>query len=94
LIRLANCCAWPSSSWILLDIPLEGLDDLLRAHAVGVDRIGDVAHHRLDLHPVRLLEQLDDLLAGLEVVVGEDALRRVAGGGHETLLVFRVRSRS
>ena len=59
---------------LLLDVLLEGLDDLLRADAVGVDRVRDVAHHGLDLHPVRPLEQLDDLLALGAVVVGEDAL--------------------
>ena len=59
---------------LLLDVLAQRLDDLLRAHAVGVDRVGEVAHHRLELHPVRLREQLDDLLALLGVLVGEDAL--------------------
>ena len=59
LIRLPNCCACPSSSCT----SAARLSDLLRAHAVGVDRVGDVAHHRLDLHPVRLRQQLDDLVA-------------------------------
>ena len=59
-MRLANSCAWPSSSWTSV---LEGLDDLLGAHAVGVDRVRDVAHHGLDLHEVGLLEHLDELLA-------------------------------
>ena len=40
---------------------LERLDDLLGAHALGVDRVGDVAHHGLDLHPVGLGEHLDQL---------------------------------
>ena len=54
-MRAANCCACPSSSWMS---SLERLDDLLGADAVGVDRVRDVAHHRLDLHPVGLLEQV------------------------------------
>ena len=57
---------------LLLDVLLERLLDLLRADAVGVDRVGDVAHHRLDLHPVRLLQQLDHLLALVGVVGGHD----------------------
>src|SRR5215207_2877722 len=65
---------------LLLDVLLERLDDLLRAHAVGVDRVGDVAHHRLDLHPVRLLEQLDQLLALGGLVVGQDSFGGVADG--------------
>jgi len=48
---------------LLLDVLLEALDDLLGAHAVGVGRVGDVADHRLELHPVSLLEHLDDALA-------------------------------
>ena len=59
---------------LLLDVLLERLDDLLRAHAVGVDGVRDVAHHRLDLHPVRLLEHLDQLLALVAHVVAEDAV--------------------
>ncbi len=59
---------------LLLDVGGERLDHLLRAHAVGVDRVGDVAHHRLDLHPIRLLEQLDDLLASIIVGRSENAV--------------------
>ena len=69
-MRAPNSRAWPE---LLLDVLLEGLDDLLRAHAVGVDRVGDVAHHRLDLHPVRLGEQLDQLLAVVLHVVVENS---------------------
>jgi len=60
---------------LFLDVGLERLDDLLGADAVGVDRVRDVAHDRLDLHPVRLLQHLDDALARLSVLVGQDALR-------------------
>ena len=78
-MRVANCCACPSSS---CDVLLERLDDLLGAHAVRVDRVGDVVHHRLDLHPVGLLEQLDELLALGGLRVGQDAFRGTANGGH------------
>ena len=53
---------------LLLDVLGQRLLDLLRPHAVEVDRGGDVAHHRLDLHPVRLVEKLDDALARLGVL--------------------------
>src|SRR6478735_5897179 len=59
---------------LLLDVGLERLDDLPRAHPVRVDRSGDVAHHRLDLHPVGLREQLDDVLAPLRLILAEDPL--------------------
>src|SRR5437868_7559160 len=71
---------------LLLDVLLERLDDLLRAQAVGVHGVRDVAHHRLDLHPVRLREQLEDLLALLAVLLGEDALRGGADGHLVSLL--------
>ena len=58
---------------LLLDVLLEVLDDLAGPHAVRVDRVRDVAHHGLDLHPVRLLQHLDQLLALLRVLLGEDA---------------------
>ncbi len=74
-MRFANCCAWPSSSWMS---SLERLDDLLRAHAVWVDGVRDVVDDRLELHPVRLGEHLDDLFARLGLVVREDALRAVS----------------
>src|SRR3954453_20851862 len=67
---------------LLLDVLLQRLDDLLRADAVGVDRVRDVAHHGLDLHPVRLLEHLDDPLACVGVVVGQDSLGGGAKGRH------------
>src|ERR671916_315335 len=57
---------------LLLDVLLELLLDLLGAHAVRVDRVLDVAHDRLELHEVRLLEHLDDLLALLAAIVAED----------------------
>ena len=57
------------------DVLRQRLLDLLSADAVGVDRVGDVAHHRLDLHPVGLLEHRDELLAVLAVLLGEDVLR-------------------
>ena len=59
---------------LLGDVLGQRLLDLLGANAVGVDRVGDVAHHRLDLHPVGLLEQVDDLLARLGVLLGQDVL--------------------
>ena len=59
---------------LLLDVLGQRLLDLLRAHAVEVDRGGQVAHHRLDLHPVGLGQQLDHALAGLGVGAVEDAL--------------------
>ena len=49
-MRWPNWRAWPSSSSTSSSSELA---DLLRADAVGVDRVGDVAHHCLDLHPVR-----------------------------------------
>jgi hypothetical protein len=61
---------------LLLDVGLQRLDDLLGAQAVGVDRVGDVADHRLELHPVGLGEHLDDLGALLGLVLGEDAVLR------------------
>lgn len=45
---------------LVLDVGLQCLHDLLGAHAFGVRRARDVVHHRLDLHPVRLRQQLDD----------------------------------
>ena len=66
---------------LLLDVLVEGLLDLHRAHAVGVDRVGDVAHHRLDLHPISLLQQVDHMLALIGVIVGHDVAagrRRIA----------------
>jgi hypothetical protein len=61
-------------SQLFLDVLLERLDDLLSAHAVRIDRVGDVAHHGLDLHPVRLRQHLDQLLALLTELVAEDAV--------------------
>ena len=58
----------------VLDVLVQALLDLLGPDAVGVDRVGQVAHHRLDLHPVGLLEELDQLLALVGHVVAEDAL--------------------
>jgi hypothetical protein len=58
---------------LLLDVLLERLADLLRPHAIRVDRVRDIAHHGLDLHPVRLLQQLQDLCPLLGVLRGEDA---------------------
>src|SRR5918992_1576312 len=57
---------------LVLDVALQGLPNLLGADAVEVRRRGDVAHHRLDLHPVRLLEQLENLLPPLCVRFRED----------------------
>jgi hypothetical protein len=57
---------------LLLDVLLERLADLHRPHAVGVDGVRDVAHDRLDLHPVGLLEELDDLVPLLRVLLGHD----------------------
>src|SRR5207342_1645324 len=64
---------------LLVDVLLERLAYLLRADAVGVDRVRDVAHHRLDLHPVGLHQELDDLLALGRQLVGQDSLRRGSG---------------
>ena len=44
------------------------------ADAVRVDRVRDVAHHRLDLHPVGLGEQRDQLLALGAAIGAEDSL--------------------
>src|SRR5215217_2193395 len=63
---------------LLLDVGLERLDDLLRPHAVRVDRVGEVAHDGLDLHPVGLLQESDQLLALRGLVVGQDAFGGVA----------------
>ena len=59
---------------LLRDVLGQRLLDLLRPDTVGVDRVGDVAHHRLDLHPIGLLEELDYLLASLGVLLGKDVL--------------------
>jgi hypothetical protein len=69
----------PGVPELLLDVLLERLADLLRAHAVRVDRVGEVAHHRLDLHPVGPLEQVENLGALLLVLGGEDAWPRRPG---------------
>src|SRR4029077_16607315 len=66
---------------LLLHVLGERLLDLLRPDAVEVDRGGEVAHHRLDLHPVGLCEQLDDVLSRLGVGAVEDSLAG-RGDGH------------
>jgi len=71
LIRRAYCLRMAE---FLLDIGLQRLDDLLRADAVGVDRTGDVTHHCLDLHPIGLRQELENLLTLGAVLVGQDAL--------------------
>src|SRR4051794_16860858 len=76
---------------LLLDVLLEGLDDLLGPHPVRVDGVGDVVDHGLHLHPVGLREQHDDLLAGLGAVVGEDSLGAVSCQSHVPALP-RLRS--
>jgi hypothetical protein len=56
---------------LLLDVLVERLDDLLRPDAVRVDRVGDVADHCLDFHPIRAGEHLDELLAVVLHIVVE-----------------------
>src|ERR1044072_9117732 len=75
---------------LLLDVLLERLDDLLRAHAIWIDGVRDVAHDGLELTPVRLREQLDDLLTLLGVLVGEDSLRARADGHRGVASMVRV----
>jgi hypothetical protein len=58
---------------LFLDVLLEALLDLLGPHPVGIDGVLEVAHHGLELHEVRLLEHLHDLLAILSSLVGEDS---------------------
>ncbi len=74
---------------LLLDVLRQRFLDLLRPDAVGVDRVGDVAHHRLDLHPVRALKHLDDPLALGSVLLGHDVARLHRLPGPWVLLGFR-----
>jgi hypothetical protein len=64
----------PGVAELVLDVAAQRLDDLLGAYAVGVDRVGEIAHDRLDLHPVGLRQQPDDLVALPRVLVGQDPL--------------------
>jgi len=75
---------------LLLDVRLERLDDLLRPDAVGVDRVGDVVHHRLDLHPVGLLQQAEELVPLRRLVVREDALGSGADCHGDSFVVGRI----
>jgi hypothetical protein len=61
---------------LLGDVGRQRLLDLLGADAVEVDGVGDVALHGLELHPIGLSEQSDDLVA----------LRFVADDGHGGVL--------
>jgi hypothetical protein len=55
---------------LFLDLLLEVLGHLSGPNSVGVDRAGDVIHHRLHLHPVRRSEQIQQPLA-LTIVTNE-----------------------
>ena len=46
---------------LLVDVGVERLGDLLGADAVERGRVGHVRHHGLHLHPVRALEEREDL---------------------------------
>src|SRR3954453_18420659 len=76
---------------LLLDVLVERLDDLLRPHPVRVDRVRDVAHHRLDLHPVRAREELDELLTVVLLLVAENSRGGRCTGicGHDLRLPWR-----
>ena len=64
----------PRTRWVRADVTADPLEPHFDgADAVGVDRVGDVAHHGLDLHPVSLLQQLDDLLALGGLIVAENS---------------------
>src|SRR5215210_263360 len=64
---------------LLLDVLLDVLLDLLGPDAVRVDGAGDVVHHRLELHEVCGLQELDDGLALLGQGLREDALASPVG---------------
>ena len=69
---------------LLLDVVSERLLDLLRANAVRVHRVGDVARHRLDLHPVGALQETDHVVASCLVPLGHDVRARAHRLSHGT----------
>src|SRR5919204_661435 len=60
----------------------EALEQAAVALLVRVDRVGRVAHHGLDLHPVGLGEQLDELLPALRHLLAQDSFACPALGSH------------
>jgi hypothetical protein len=76
------CSGWNSSERVaelLFDVGGQRLADLLGADAVEVGRGSEVAHHRLDLHPVGLGQQRDDLFAGPGAIAAENPLVEAVG---------------